>query len=133
VNQADDSWEPGATIRVLVANLPLDLADRVTQLVREQADMQLAGAVDSNVDLLLAAADGVDVVILGASPAYPLPAICTHLLGEFTRLRIIVVEPGDQSSALIYWLGLRRQRRQAEPLDRMLASIRSAHRIDPLD
>src|SRR4051794_35573911 len=115
MSQLGRRWEEGAPIRVLIANLPGAFGRAVVELVREQADMQLAGPVNGNIDTLLAAAKGTDVIIVGASQVAPLPAICTHLLGEFTDLRIIILGAGDEAVAKLYWLGLRRQEQHVGP------------------
>ena len=133
--EQSDGAESSVATRVLIANLPSELSQRLGQLVREQPDMQLINTLSghNNAELLLAAADGVDILILRASPAYPLPAICTHLLGEFAHLRIMVVDPASTDAGMLYWLGLRQQPCVTAPPERLITSIRDAARLDAVD
>ena len=117
-------------IYVLVASVAGMLPKPVVQLIAQQPDMVLVGHAQSQIELLLAAEKGIDVLVLGAEHATPLPGICSHLLGEFPDLRILVLAPGDEAATL-YWLGLRQQRlRQSAPMT-VIEGIRKAYHINP--
>ena len=100
------SGEQAPLTRVLVANVPRNVACMVLPLIQKQPDMSCVGYVQGNVELLLATRRGVDVVILGAPRVEPPPGICSHLLSEFPTLKILVLVTPD-SPGMLYWLGLR--------------------------
>src|SRR5688500_5374527 len=99
-------------MRVLLVDLPRGLGSELQRSIACQADMLLVDAGEPQPGDrigLLAAADDVDVLVLGAADAYPPPGVCSHLLGEYPDLKILVVaKTGD--IAVAYWLGLRRRR-----------------------
>lgn len=121
------------TIGVLIATLSTQLSDTLAQLVGAQPDMRIVGTVSSTIDLLFAVGSDTDVVILGAASATPVPAICTHLLSEYTRLRVIVIGSDDMAGAMAYWLGLRQQPCHAALPTGLLASIRNVYQLDPVE
>lgn len=117
-------------IRVLAANLSDALAESVTQTIQQQADMVLVGEVQGQLELLLAMDEGIHVVVLGAPKPYPLPAICTHLLGEYPHLRIVVLGTSC-NKATTYWLGLRRRSLGTFSTRKLVNGIRRARRVNP--
>lgn len=116
-------------IRVLVANVPTVLYELMARSIQLQPDMVLVGQVDCQLPHLLIAADGVDVLVLGADRANPLPRICGDLLSKFPFLRILVLATASDSATL-YWLGLRRQRLAMVSVARLVYGIRQAFAID---
>jgi hypothetical protein len=80
--------------------------------------------VQGQVEILLTSREGVDVLILGAEKAYPPPGICTHLLNEYPHMKILVLEI-QGSSAVGYWLGIRRSRLRNVTDATLLSTIRS--------
>lgn len=122
--------EETTPIRVLVANLSGVLQQLVIELIQQQADMQLTGQVQGNLEMLEAAGENVDVLVHGAESPYPLPGICSHLLVEYPHLRIVVVGSSGEEATL-YWLGLRRQHLPKVSGATLLNSIRHAHRLNP--
>ena len=125
----DGSTIQPPVIRVLVANLPVSLFERVMSLAVQQPDIVLVGQVQDPVELLMAVGSGVDVLILGAPQADPMPGICSHLLSEYPDLRILVLASTGEA-AILYWLGLRRQ--QLHPLSAaaLLSGIRHAYSLN---
>lgn len=83
---------------------------------------------EGRVDLLLAVAQGVDVVILGAMAASPLPGVCSHLLGEYPNLKILVVT--ETGSCVLYWMGRQHRRFGRVSADRLLQGVLRAHTRD---
>jgi hypothetical protein len=122
--------DEGPPIRVVTANLSDAIAESVTRTIRQQADMVLVDEVQGMLELLLAVDEGVHVVVLGAPQPYPLPAICTHLLGEYPHLRIVVVGT-NCNKATTYWLGLRRRSLGTFSTRKLVNGIRRAHRVNP--
>jgi hypothetical protein len=119
-----------ATIRVLVANLSGALAEAVTQAITQQTDMVLVDIVHDRVDLLLAVTADVHVLVFGAADVHHLPPVCTHLLGEFPDLRIVVLSLNG-SAAVTYWLGLRRHTVGLPAPHSILTGIRRAYQLNP--
>ena len=96
-------------IRILLANLQGLFAQLVLRAIEDQPNMVLAGQVEGQMEILVAARAGVDVVILGAPQLKPIPGICSHLLNEFPHLKIMVLAT-HKDGAMGYWLGVRRCR-----------------------
>ena len=118
--------------RVLIANLSGQLETQLAQLIAQQPDMQLVGQAQTNLELLVLAGSGVDVVmIVDFDPVYPPPGICSHLLSEYPHLKILVVANADDTG-MLYWLGLRRQQLRSVSENNLLSSIRAAKDLDPL-
>src|SRR3954451_4689199 len=82
----DASMQPQAAIYVLVDNTAGRLPELIGQLIAQQPDMVLVGHVHSQIELLLTTAKRVDVLVISAGPTTALPAVCSHLLGEFPDL-----------------------------------------------
>lgn len=95
-------------LRILLANLPAIMAEWLTQIVGDRPDLQIVGQIDGYADLLLAAQDGVDVVVLGVHEFSPVAGICSHLLTAEPDIRIVLLSPSGDRAAL-YWLALRRR------------------------
>jgi DNA-binding NarL/FixJ family response regulator len=126
----DASVEPHAPIHVLVANIAGTLPEHVVQLIAQQPDMRLVGQAESQIELLLAAANAIDVLVLIEEQATPLPGICSHLLAEFPDLRILVVSSSDEAATL-YWLGLRRQHLRRVRPAALVEGIRHVFHVNP--
>jgi len=113
----------GEVIRVLASNLPRVLYEVLAASVSQDSNIVIVGNTRGALETLIAVRQGVDVVVLGAPEARRLPAICTHLLGEYPELKIIVVSLADEHTQ-VYWLGIRsRQVRPMTPRS-ILATIR---------
>lgn len=98
-------------IRVLLANLPVVLSELLTQELLQQESIQVIGRAQGNINILLQAQAGVDIIIIGAPQIKPPPGICSHLLNEFPHVRLLVY--GIEQNALVgYYMGARRCRTQ---------------------
>jgi hypothetical protein len=117
----------------MVANLPAELLDEVERSIEQQPDMVLLrlprDRTLTRMDVMLAVTTEVDVLILGASAAIPPPGICSHLLGEFPGLKILVVPERDEA-VVSYWLGLRRRQVGRVSVGGLVGSVRRAGTFD---
>lgn len=119
-------------IRVVVGNMPEVLLQVVAQSIRDQPDMVLVREARGNIEVLQAARDAVDLVVLGAEQVSPCPGICSHLLSEFPHLKILVMTySGD--AARTYWLGLRQRKVSTTSMDRLLRALRQLHQVDAME
>lgn len=127
-----DSHAPAAPIRIFVANLPEVLQDLVAKIVHAQPDMVLVGQARDHVEILKTMRPSVDLLILGAPESYPCPGICSHLLGEFPHLKILVIGDGSDV-ARAYWLGLRQRKVASYSTAMLLRNLRQLHDVDSMD
>src|SRR5919199_6098888 len=102
------SVPPITPIRVIVGTLTGTIAEPMVALISEQPDMVLITQTQGAAELLMAVTSEVDVLVLSARQTTPLPGICSHLLGEFPDLRIVVLACLDDP-VMVYWLGVRQQ------------------------
>jgi hypothetical protein len=121
----DDAPSRARPIAVLTAGLPQATAPGVERAIRQQGDMVLVDRVAGGMDLLVAAGQGVDIVILGAQQVYPPPGICSHLLNEYPQLKIIVIT--DDGLGELYRLDIRHDAVEVTPIERLLDNIRRAY------
>lgn len=119
-------------IRVVIANMPEVLLQLVAQAIQEQPDMVLVGQARDNLEVLQAAQNDVDLIILGAQTLSPCPGICSHLLSEFPHLKILVMAHSSDI-ARAYWLGLRQRKVAATSMSVLLRNIRQLHQLDVMD
>jgi hypothetical protein len=125
----DDLEQGSVAIRIALADLPPALQSSLEQELSRQADMRLvhadAGRLTERVDLLLAVAQGTDVLVLGTRDAASPPGICDHLLSEFPALMILLISySGDAAS--LHWLGPRRYRLRRVSVNGLLRVTRRA-------
>jgi hypothetical protein len=120
-------------IQVLIANLPDLVYQLVAGPIEREPDMVLRALpldpaqdrVERARDLLVASAS-IDVLILGVERLVPLPGICSHLLNAFPYLKVIALAENGEA-AMLYWLGLRRQRLRLVSASSLVRSIRRVH------
>lgn len=130
MSASDNDAETSGPIRIVLANLRGVWEELLAHVIEGEADMRLVGRVDGQVEIMAAAGNAVDVLILGAARACPAPGICSHLLSEYPDLKILVmVTAGDQ--ATLYWRGLRRGSLHPTSAANVRASIRRAHALNP--
>lgn len=87
------------SIRVLLAELPEALRDKLQDVLSRQPDM-IVTAVSDSVEVLIATGETqADVVVLAMENGAT-PGITTHLLEEFSQVKIILVDPGYRSDFL---------------------------------
>jgi DNA-binding NarL/FixJ family response regulator len=128
------SDEPDRTttkIRILVFNLSGILLELVANLLENQPGMFVVENAEDNLDLLVKAGQNVDIVLLGADQDEPLPNICTHLLNEYTNLKILVLTVSGEK-AVMYWLGLRRRKLKTVSSVNLVKSLRRLYDLDPV-
>lgn len=119
-------------IRVVLAGMPRMLRDVFSQVLADQPDMEVVGDLTDIIDLrAVAGQTRSDVAILGLHDS-GFPGICTHLLDEHPRLKILGVTP-DGRRAYLYEL-----RPSKIPVGDVspagvLAAIREAVRMDDGD
>lgn len=134
MDRTEDS-NPSGTVqrtqsrRLLAANLPPVLQTQLQTAIAEEPDWELVGTVEGNMTTLLAAGDDIDLIILGALTAWPLPGICTHLLHEFPHLKLIVVSV-DGLELYLYWLNLENRRQPVVSATSLHMTIRLALSLD---
>jgi hypothetical protein len=112
-----------SAIRVLLANIPTLLAEWLARVLEDQEDIVIVDQRRGYVEMLLAAQKGVDVVVLSAPEFHPLPGICSHLLGEYPELKLLLLSPsGDK--AMLCWTGLRQKDLQIASAEALLGTLR---------
>lgn len=90
-------------IRILMVKVPGILGEIITEVVADEPDMEIVGAVTDYNELLPAArATSADAVIIGLEDG-ELPDICEKLLDERPRVVLLGVH-GDGRHAFVYAL-----------------------------
>lgn len=117
-------------IRILTANLSEGLSKLVVQMVEGEPRLKLVAQVQGQLEVLMAAALGVDVVVLGAPQVKPAPGIASHLLNEFPLIKIVVLSTTDDS-ARGYWLGVYDSLIDRSTTDTLLNGIDTLFRFTP--
>lgn len=120
-----------SSIRVLLANMPELLAQIVESYIDEQQDMVLMGRVQGNLEILMAARQGIDIVLLGSPSLEPLPGLCSHLLHEFPLLKVIVITTTADAANACY-LGLKQRHVESGSPQKILTAIRDLYDLDPV-
>jgi hypothetical protein len=116
-------------IRVLCVNLSSVVVDFLTLLFSRERDIVIVGSIMGYIEALLAVREGVDILILGAPRAIPMPGVCSLLLTEFPRLRIIVIAT-TQEEAAAYYLALTCQRLPSFNSEMLTNYIRTLYHHD---
>lgn len=115
--------QESSAVRVLMANVPATLEEWLARVVQDQQDIRIVGQISGYVEMLVAALQGVDVVVLGVEEFQPLPGICSHLLTECPDVKILLLSPlGDK--AALYWMGLCRKDLQRVSPEAILETLR---------
>lgn len=117
-------------IRILAANLSDVLTDLIVEMIEQQPQMRIVGQVQGQLEVLVAAQMGVDVVILGAPKVKPAPGITSHLLNEFPYIKILVLST-TEDGAMGYWLGMHRCRIDRSTMETLLNGIEELFKITP--
>jgi DNA-binding NarL/FixJ family response regulator len=90
-------------IRILLASVPHDFRDAFKDFVNGRHEFEVLGDLDESLGLLIAVEETqANVVVVGSQNA-EWPGICSHLLGEFPQLKIVVLSP-DGGEASLYEL-----------------------------
>jgi DNA-binding NarL/FixJ family response regulator len=94
-------------IRILLVKVPGILGEIITEVVTDEPDMEVVGAVAGYSDLLPATrATSADTVIIGLDDG-ELPDVCEELLDERPRIALLGVH-SDGRNAFVYALRPRR-------------------------
>jgi hypothetical protein len=118
-------------IRILLANLPTIMSEWLLQMATDRTDLQIVDRIDGYADLLVAAQQGIDVVILGARDFPPAAGVCSHLLTADPDVRILLLSPSGDRAAL-YWLALRRREVAIPSAETLLATLRQIDLLTPV-
>jgi hypothetical protein len=111
-----------ANIRVLTFNLPPVVADWVHQMLQQQSDIDWLGAINEW-DAGVAMMHQTDVLLLGTDDVYALPECCFQLLGDYPRLKIVLLTTAG-NEAIVYWRDLHCQQMQVVSSQGLIESIR---------
>jgi hypothetical protein len=128
---------PDQPIRVMIVNLPGKLAQLVEDIVRQQPDMRYLGMIDANLEtregnlrLLQVVRENIDVLVMHTPKANLLPGVFTHLLGQYTDLKLLVVSEADELM-VGYWMGLQLKQLTNVSSSSLLDNIRYLATLNP--
>jgi len=119
-----------APIRILIANLSDLLTQFIIEMVDQQPQMQIVGQVQGQLEILIAAQKGVDMVILGTPHLKPVPGIVSHMMNEFPNMKILVLST-IEGKGKGYWLGIHHCRIEYSTADTLQDSIHSLFKKVP--
>lgn len=90
-------------IRVLIADRPRLMRDLVLATISDQPDMEVAGEVTADTDIVWAADEyKPDFIVIFAEKLDQRPAICNHLLAHNPKLKILALAPERNLGALLW-------------------------------
>jgi hypothetical protein len=112
-----------SSIRVLLANVPIPLAEWLARVLEDQKDIEIVDQPRGYVEMLLAAQKGVDVVVLSVQEFQPLPGICSHLLSEFPDIKVLLLGMASEK-AMLCWTGLRQKDLQIVSAEALVGTLR---------
>ena len=88
-------------IRVMLASRPKMISDVIRNIIERQPDMLMVGEVIDPIKLLFATKETeVDVVIVTPLKADGEPKICSHLLAEHPRLKVVTLSSKGEAAYL---------------------------------
>jgi DNA-binding NarL/FixJ family response regulator len=88
-------------IKVMLASRPKMLSDVIRNLIEREPDMIMVGDVIDPIKLLFAIREiPVDVVIVTPLKANGEPKICSHLLAEHPRLKVVTFSAEGEAAYL---------------------------------
>jgi len=115
-------------IKVMLASRPKILSDVIRNIIERQVDMIMVGDVIDPIKLLFAVKETpVDVVIVTPLKANGEPRICSHLLAENPKLKIIVLMDGGKP-AFLFESGSAKKRIDEPSVDTIIDIIRNSGR-----
>jgi hypothetical protein len=112
-----------SSLRILIANVPADLEEWLVQEVQDQEDIEIVGQICGYMNILIAAQEDVDVVVMSVEELQPPPGICSHLLAEFPNMKILLLSP-LRDKAMLYWMGLHQKDLQSVSSEAILETLR---------
>jgi len=115
-------------IRVMLASRPKMISDVIRNIIERQPDMLMVGEVIDPIKLLFATKEtAVDVVIVTPLKADGEPKICSHLLAEHPRLKVVTLSSKGEA-AYLYQAGIPRLRIDEPCGQSIIGAIREALR-----
>jgi DNA-binding NarL/FixJ family response regulator len=115
-------------INVMLASRPKMISDVIRNIIDRQQDMTMIREVIDPIKLLLATRETwVDVVIVTPLKANGEPKICSHLLAEHPRLKIVTFSAKGEA-AYLYQSGVSKLRIDEPCGQSILGAIRKALR-----
>jgi len=124
-------FDESSSTRVVIGGLPELLLRMVVDLFQQQPDVRITAVVHDPVELLVAAKEGPDVVVIGATQGDGLPGIVTHLLTQFPAIRVLVLTTHN-NEVIAYWMGLRRKPFEVRSAQQLIKIVRWIDQIDAL-
>ena len=113
-------------IKVMLASRPKMISDVIKNIIERQPDMIMVGDVIDPIKLLFAVKEiPVDVVIVTPLKANGEPRICSHLLAENPKLKIIVLIAGGKT-AFLFETGSRKKQIDEPCADTIVDIIRNS-------
>ena len=121
------------TIKVMLASRPKMISDVFRNIIDRQPDMILVGDVIDPIRLLFATKEtSVDVVIVTPLKSNGEPKICSHLLAEHPRLKVITLSEKSEA-AYLYQSGIPRLRMDEPSAGAILDVIRNSLQKSTVD
>ena len=111
-------------IKVMLASRPKMISDVIRNMIDRQPDMTMVGEVVDPIKLLFATRETpVDVVIVTPLKANGEPIICSFLLAEHPRLKIVALSAKGEA-AYLYQSGVQKKRIEEPSGQLILDAIR---------
>jgi len=117
-------------IRILMANLSESLTRLVVEMVAQNLHMKIVGQVQGQLEVLIGAQIGVDMIILGAPKLKPAPGIVSHILNEYPNTKILVLSTSEDKGTG-YWLGIHRCHIEYSTADSLRTGIQELSKMLP--
>jgi hypothetical protein len=93
-------------VRVLVANRPRLIRELILATISDQPDIEVAGEVEDEADILLAAEEHrPDFLIVTLDDPKARPSVCDVLLAKFPDMKILALAP-ERNSSVFFWASL---------------------------
>jgi DNA-binding NarL/FixJ family response regulator len=90
-------------IRVLVANRPRLMRELVLATISDQPDIEVIGEIRDDAEIANAVAEShPDFLIIALGTLDQRPAICTDLMGQYPRLKVVALAP-ERNSSIFIW------------------------------
>lgn len=128
MDQQSDTVSP-ASVRVMLVNIPAVASAFIARLLSQESNIEFIGSIQGYFQGLLAARQGVDIVLLGAPRAVPMPGICSLFLTEFPHVRIIVIAT-EQDESVAYYLAVTHQTLTVANGDSLLSNIHLVYNLN---
>ncbi|NJM45845.1 MAG: hypothetical protein HC860_06430 [Alkalinema sp. RU_4_3] len=101
------------------------VADWVHLMLQQQVDIDWLGSI-REWDGVVAMMHQTDVLLFGTDDVYQLPEFCFQLLGDYPRLKIVLLTTAG-NEAIVYWRDLHCQQMQVLSSQGLIESIRQIY------